>query len=69
MKERSCKGYSCENTDIGEEENKGVKAENRVRVPMREEEEEEKSQMQKYLTREISTKSMALSTRNQELQN
>lgn len=68
MKGRSCKGYSCENTDIGEEENKGVKAENRVRVPTREEE-EEKSQMQKYLTREISTKSMALSTRNQELQN
>lgn len=66
MKGRSGKGYSCENTDIGEEENKGVMAGNRVRVPAREEEEEEKSQMQKHLTREMS---MALSTRNQELQN
>lgn len=35
MKGRCCKGYSCENTDIDEEENNGVNAENRVRVPAR----------------------------------
>lgn len=40
MKGRSCKGYSWANTDIGEDKNKGVKAENRVRVPTREEDEE-----------------------------
>lgn len=68
MKGRYCKGYSCENTDIGEDENKGVKAENRVRVPTREED-KEKSQMQKHLTREKDNKRTALSTRNQELQN
>lgn len=53
-----CKDYSCESTDIGEEGNKGVNAENRV--PMREEDKEEKSQIQKHLTREVSIKNKAL---------